>query len=533
MLRPVMPTCRPRGAHPLSVTLPWRPARPPRWRPARARGRVLVRQDPGSHADHDLGPGQHLDVVVAACRDEADPDRGDQLRCRYRSAGPSAGRGTGNGQDPRPDRHHLDRRRTARCRPPARRRRPASPPPAAVDDVDGDRRPDESGAEGRARPGRHLARRRSCSVPAPPTAAALRPRPPGAAAHVLPHRLADEFDDLVGPECSHLPGESATPLVPGASSTSCPPGPIAACATFAPAVGRRRHDRRPLAPSGPPAAEQLGVHQRPPGLEHAPPRRPPAPPRRADRRPRGRGLRTGGFLRQVPGGHVHCPADGRRRARPAPRSRDRRRHLAATGPRQHPRPRAWAMTRTAPTTVGLPPCPTARRPDPRRQGRPTVRQTTARRPSGSTLQGSHSRSATDNKPPAARTSTSSQPSSTSRSRRAAVPTIRARARHRRRARPSAPPPPAPPARCHRRWNCVRPRPGRTAPPDEGLGERPGRGQGVGPANTGSQRWMPRSAPQATASRSTSSAAGGPMVMTVLLPPEARASSTALDTARRQ
>ena len=54
-----------------------------------------------------------------------------------------------------------------------------------------------------------------------------------------------------------------------------------------------------------------------------------------------------------------------------------------------------------------------------------------------------------------------------------------------------------------------------------------------PANASSQTWTPESAPQATASRSTSSALGGPRVTTVHEPPVAPARMTPWDTARRQ
>ena len=54
-----------------------------------------------------------------------------------------------------------------------------------------------------------------------------------------------------------------------------------------------------------------------------------------------------------------------------------------------------------------------------------------------------------------------------------------------------------------------------------------------PAKAGSQTCSPASAPQATASRRTSSAPGGPSVTTVQVPPVSRASVTPSATARRQ
>ena len=54
-----------------------------------------------------------------------------------------------------------------------------------------------------------------------------------------------------------------------------------------------------------------------------------------------------------------------------------------------------------------------------------------------------------------------------------------------------------------------------------------------PAKAGSQACSPASAPQATASRRTSSAPSGPSVTTVQVPPLSRASVTPSATARRQ
>ena len=179
-------------------------------------------------------------------------------------------------------------------------------------------------------------------------------------------------------------------------------------------------------------------------------------------------------------------------------------------------------------------------PPPRARGRAGAASTrvsragaTAARPAGSTLQGSQRRSATESTAGSA-SSTSCDPSSCSSSRCQTGPLS-----------------------CSRRTPLAKGRSsssassGPTCPVSPSMELRPRRMRSNGPAarstaararavarvsepaKAASQACSPASAPQATASRRTSSAPGGPSVTTVQVPPVSRASVTPSATARRQ
>ena len=195
--------------------------------------------------------------------------------------------------------------------------------------------------------------------------------------------------------------------------------------------------------------------------------------------------------------------------------------------------RSWWSTRVLPTTVGLPASPHG--PSPRSDAgtRRILSSATSARWPGGTLHGSHKRSATERR---AGTSTraSSQPSSCSRVRVSVSPDSPISRTPLAKGKPessaiSGPTCPVSPSRE------LRPTRTRSKAPNSLTAAESARAVAKvsEPANTGSQRWTPLSAPHATASRRTSSAEGGPRVKTVHVPPLAFAHSTPLETARRQ
>ena len=180
----------------------------------------------------------------------------------------------------------------------------------------------------------------------------------------------------------------------------------------APAAGRPRPHRRPRRPGGPP---RRAAPPRPAaGPARAGPRRPAARSAPASRPARPARTRPNGRLPR-PGPRRHCPAGRRQRAAPrAAKASTAAATWSATDPDNTRASRSWCMTRTAPTTVGLPAMPHGPSPRSADVSRRNRSADTARRPSGSTLHGSHSRSATETT--AGRVmSTSSEPSSSSRS----------------------------------------------------------------------------------------------------------------------
>ena len=68
-----MPTWRARGAHPLSVTLRVAASSAPSVAARAESSLVLVGSDARADTDHHVGPGQRLEVVVAALTEEPNP----------------------------------------------------------------------------------------------------------------------------------------------------------------------------------------------------------------------------------------------------------------------------------------------------------------------------------------------------------------------------------------------------------------------------------------------------------------------------
>ena len=229
-------------------------------------------------------------------------------------------------------------------------------------------------------------------------------------------------------------------------------------------------------------------------------------------------------------------APGRRPTSSAPRRRSSRTAsstCSSSGPSSTRFARAWSMGRVSPTTVGLPSSPQGPAPSSAAPIRVRRSAGTAARPAGSTLQGSQRRSATDRT--AGRViSASWVPSSCSSSRRSAAPrssrwrTPLAKGRSSSSAT-SGPTWPVSPSME------LRPSSTRSKGPAARSAAASARALASvsDPANASSQTCSPESAPQATASRSASSALGGPRVTTVQVPPVAAASETPWETARRQ
>ena len=111
MDRPVMPTWRERGAHPRSVTFLVAAELGPQEGGERAQLLVFLRRHPRPHADHHLGAGQRLDVVVAALGQH--PDAAPRPGASASRREPSRCSCAGDRQHPGPDRDHLCR---AACR---------------------------------------------------------------------------------------------------------------------------------------------------------------------------------------------------------------------------------------------------------------------------------------------------------------------------------------------------------------------------------------------------------------------------------
>ncbi len=206
---------------------------------------------------------------------------------------------------------------------------------------------------------------------------------------------------------------------------------------------------------------------------------------------------------------------------------------ASSGPSRTRKARACSRARVAPTSVGLPASPQG--PGPSAPASTLVRRSgaTAARPSGSTLQGSQRRSATERTAGSA-SSTSWAPSSCSSSRRQTEPRSSMRRTPLAKGRSSSsassgPTCPVSPS--------MELRPSRTRSKGPAARRAAARARAVArvsePAKAASQTCSPSSAPQATASRRTSSAPGGPSVTTVQEPPVSRANVTPWATARRQ
>ena len=224
-----------------------------------------------------------------------------------------------------------------------------------------------------------------------------------------------------------------------------------------------------------------------------------------------------------------APASSARRSSRRVRAR---RTCSWTGPSRRRRSRSAARCRTRPTRVGLPSCPHGPAPMAAASRRRMRSGATPARPSGGTLQGSHSRSAQEITAGSS-TSRATEPSSVSqrtRSRRCSSPSSRTAA-SRGRSRSSA--------SSAGTWAVsasteLRPQTTTSTPPRARTAAA--RARAVArvslPAKAGSVTRTPSSAPQAIASRRLSSAEGGPRVRTVQRPPpEARA--TPAVTARRQ
>ena len=226
---------------------------------------------------------------------------------------------------------------------------------------------------------------------------------------------------------------------------------------------------------------------------------------------------------------------------PAPTSRAPRRRssctaawtCSSTGPSSTRFARAWSMGHASPTIVGLPASPQG--PGPSSAAPIRVRRSagTAARPAESTLQGSQSRSATDRTAGRA-ISASWVPSSSSSSRCRLAPrsSIRRTPLAKGRSSSSATSGPTCPVS-----PSMELRPSSTRSKGPAVRSAAARARAVAsvsePANASSQMCSPESAPQANASRRTSSASGGPRVTTVQEPPLWRASVTPCATARRQ
>ena len=195
--------------------------------------------------------------------------------------------------------------------------------------------------------------------------------------------------------------------------------------------------------------------------------------------------------------------------------------------------RSWCIRRVRPTVVGLPSWPQGPSPNAAAVVTRIRSEGTSARLGGGTLHGSQRRSATESRA-GSETSTSSVPSSCSRVSDRSSPVMPMTRTPVAKGKPVS-------------WAISGP----TWPVSPSSEFRPTRTRSKGPSwrkaaasaravarvseppKAGSHRCTPRSAPQATASRRTSSAAGGPSVKTVQEPPLSRAHSTPLETARRQ
>ena len=249
------------------------------------------------------------------------------------------------------------------------------------------------------------------------------------------------------------------------------------------------------------------------------------------------GPRSGRRPAAVPSGrHPAGVPPGRRRAVKAPRRVELAHRLStcvSTGPSRTSIERSCSMALVAPTTVGLPASPQGPGPSPAASIRVSRAGATAARPSGSTLQGSQRRSATESTAGSA-SSTSCVPSSCSSSRRhtgprssqSAHPAGEGQVEQLGQLGPDLPGLPVDGVAAEQHEV-----EGAGGPQHGGQGAR--RRQGVGARERRVADVQAGVRPPGHPSRSTSSAPGGPSVTTVQVPPLARARETPSATARRQ
>ena len=100
----MIPTWRPRGAHPRSVTLRVAASSAPRTAAKGAQLFVFVRSHARADPDDDVGPRQGLDVVVAALADHTDTTTGSDRAVLDHEVAPVGGC---RRKDARANRGHL------------------------------------------------------------------------------------------------------------------------------------------------------------------------------------------------------------------------------------------------------------------------------------------------------------------------------------------------------------------------------------------------------------------------------------------